>query len=180
MTAVFFEQTDRQPHSQPGYPLALYSPARRVAQSARVRMEQLLILLAFVLVVLPLGLAIAAFVRSGSTRGQVENLAARIAVLESEIRRLRQAATAPAPVRETPPVRTAEPVPEPIAPPPMPVIFPPQPALLVAEAAPTPAPPAMQRDREQTGGEQGEVGEQPDRAILSGREQHRREEAAEQ
>ena len=105
-------------------------------------MEQLLILLAFVLVVLPLGLAIAAFVRSGSTRRQVENLDVRITVLESEIRRLRQAATAPAPVRETPPVRTAEPVPEPIAPPPLPVIFPPKPALPVAEAAPTPAPPA--------------------------------------
>ena len=107
-------------------------------------MEQLLILLAFVLVVLPLGLAIAAFVRSDSTRGQVENLVARIVVLESEIRRLRQAATAPAPARETPPVRAAEPVPEPIAPPPMPVVTRPQPALPVAEAAPTPAPPAAQ------------------------------------
>ena len=104
-------------------------------------MEEFLILLALAVMVLPLGLAIAAFVRSGSVRRTVEVLQDRINVLEAEIRRLRQAATVPPPERETKPVPPA--MPEPIAPPPLPVAIFPQTTPPVADAARLPAPPPV-------------------------------------
>ena len=106
----------------------LFTGSSAGLQTPRViRVEQLLTLLALVLVVLPLGLAIAAFVRAGNTRGVVENLVSRINVLETEIRRLRGAPPAPAPASEVPPLQTAERASEPISPPPIPVITRPEP-----------------------------------------------------
>lgn len=93
-------------------------------------MEHVLILIAF-------ALAVVAFARSGSARRQIEDLAARINVLEAEIRRLRRAGGDSAPEREKPPAPSAEPVPGSAEPPPIPA--PKAPESLVAETAPTPA-----------------------------------------
>jgi uncharacterized membrane protein len=98
-------------------------------------MEHFLIFIAF-------ALAVVAFARSGSARRQIEDLAARINVLEAEIRRLRRAGGDSAPERETPPARSAGPVPGSAEPPPIPAPKAPEPP--VAETAPiraTPAPP---------------------------------------
>jgi uncharacterized membrane protein len=95
-------------------------------------MEHVLILIAF-------ALAVVAFARSGSARRQIEDLAARINVLEAEIRRLRRAGGDSASEREKPPAPSAEPVPGSAEPPPIPAPKAPEP--LVAETAPTPAKP---------------------------------------
>lgn len=95
-------------------------------------MEHFLIFIAF-------ALAVVAFARSGSARRQIEDLAARINVLEAEIRRLRRAGGDSAPEREKPPAPSAEPVPGSAEPPPIPAPKAPEP--LVAETAPTPAKP---------------------------------------
>jgi hypothetical protein len=95
-------------------------------------MEHFLIFIAF-------ALAVVAFARSGSARRQIEDLAARINVLEAEIRRLRRAGGDSASEREKPPAPSAEPVPGSAEPPPIPAPKAPEP--LVAETAPTPAKP---------------------------------------